>query len=130
MQAQCDKEIYKNIILYRGTSLYLKLLNVSTFFVIFSLKNKKMYTTVIVCQINEIISFNDQRATDGKSVYKHLLACGAREELSDERNLDILSNTLCGKVHILTLEALWIGDIKPSINAKHEYRRRELIITF
>ena len=65
-----------------------------------------------------------------KLVYKHLLVCGAREELSDERDLDILCSTLRGEVHLLTLEALWIRDIKPSINVKDEYRSRELTIKF
>ena len=77
-----------------------------------------------------ITRFKEQKDTKGKSVYKHLLACGAREELSDERDLDILCSTLRGEVHLLTLEALWIRDIKPSINVKDEYRSRELTIKF
>ena len=77
-----------------------------------------------------ITRFKEQKDTKGKSVYKHLLACGAREELSDERDLDILCSTLRGEVHLLTLEALWIREIKPSINVKDEYRSRELTIKF
>ena len=59
-------------------------------------------------------------------MYKHLLACGTREEVSDERDLDILCSTLRGEVHLLTLEALWIRDIKPSINVKDEYMNTEV----
>ena len=77
-----------------------------------------------------ITRFKEQKDTKGKSVYKHLLACGAREELSDERDLDILCSTLRGEVHLLTLEALWIREMKPSINVKDEYRSRELTIKF
>ena len=36
--------------------------------------------------------------------------------------------TLCGEVHLLTLEALWIRDMKPSI--KDEYKSRERVIKF
>ena len=77
-----------------------------------------------------ITRFKEQKDTKGKTVYKHLLACGAREEVSDERDLDILCSTLRGEVHLLTLEALWIREIKPSINVKDEYRSRELTIKF
>ena len=77
-----------------------------------------------------ITRLKEHKDTKGKSVYKHLLACGAREEVSDERDLDILCSTLRGEVHLLTLEALWIREIKPSINVKDEYRSRELTIKF
>ena len=60
-------------------------------------------------------------------VYKHLVECDARNALSEEHNLDILCSTLRGEVH---LEALWIRDIKPSMNVKDEYRSRELTIKF
>ena len=36
-----------------------------------------------------ITRFKEQKDRKGKTVYKHLLACGAREEVSDERDLDI-----------------------------------------
>ena len=74
--------------------------------------------------------FKEHRDTKGKSVYKHLVECDARNALSEEHNLDILCSTLRGEVHLLTLEALWIRDIKPSMNVKDEYRSRELTIKF
>ena len=63
-------------------------------------------------------------------VFLELVGYNVSEELSDERDLDILCSTLRGEVHLLTLEALWIRDIKPSINVKDEYRSRELTIKF
>ena len=45
-----------------------------------------------------------------------------------EDNVSILSATSQGEVHLLTLEALWIREIKPDINTKDEYRSRELTI--
>ena len=63
-------------------------------------------------------------------VFLLLVECDARNALSEEHNLDILCSTLRGEVHLLTLEALWIRDIKPSLNVKDEYRSRELTIKF
>ena len=45
-----------------------------------------------------------------------------------EENVKILSSTSKGEAHLLTLEALYIQEIKPSINTKDEYRRRTLTI--
>ena len=42
--------------------------------------------------------------------------------------MDIVCSTLRGEVHLLTLEALWIRDMKPSI--KDEYKSRERVIKF
>ena len=39
-------------------------------------------------------------------------------------------STVCGEVHLLTLEALLIRDMKQSINVKDKYKRRELVIKF
>ena len=76
-----------------------------------------------------ITRFKEQIGTKGKSVYKHLSMCDAHFDVS-EKDVNILCSTLRGEVHLLTLEALWIRDIKPSINVKDEYRSRELIIKF
>ena len=57
------------------------------------------------------------------------MACDVRSDVS-EKNLDIVCSTLRGEVHLLTLEALWIRDMKPSINVKDEYKSRELVIKF
>ena len=57
------------------------------------------------------------------------MACDARSDVS-EKNLDILCSTVRGEMHLLTLEALWFRDMKPSINVKDEYKSRELVIKF
>ena len=62
-----------------------------------------------------------------EAVSKHLSLCGS--VVSDE-DLDILSSTLRGPFHLFTLEALWIREIKPQLNVKDEYRKRELVIKF
>ena len=69
-----------------------------------------------------VSSLKEQIGTKEKSVYKHLLACDARSDVS-EKNLDIVYSTLRG-------EALWIKDMKPSINVKDEYKSKELVIKF
>ena len=62
-----------------------------------------------------------------EAVSKHLSLCGA---VVSEENLDILCSTLRGTFHLFTLEALWIREIKPKLNVKDEYRKRELVIKF
>ena len=76
-----------------------------------------------------ITRFKEQIGRREKSVYKDLMACDARSDVS-EKNLDIVCSTLCGEVHLLTLKALWIRNMKPSINVKDEYKSRELVIKF
>ena len=76
-----------------------------------------------------ITSFKEKIGRKEKSVYKDLMACDARSDVS-EKDLDIVCSTLRGEVHLLTLEALWIRDMKPSINVKDEYKSRELVIKF
>ena len=45
-----------------------------------------------------------------------------------EENVKILTSTSKGESRLLTLEALYIQEIKPAINTKDEYRRRTLTI--
>ena len=40
----------------------------------------------------------------------------------------VLDSTTNSDSFLLTLEAIWIRDIKPKINTKDEFRSRELII--
>ena len=90
-----------NITLH-GTSVFLKsLAYVSEHFPLYCKKIR-----------NVIIRFKEQIGTKEKSVYKHLMACDARSDVS-EKDLDIVCSTLRGEVHLLTLEALWIRDMKP-----------------
>ena len=58
-------------------------------------------------------------------VKEHLTKC---ETKLTEENVTILGSTTKGEVHLLTLEALWIRELKPKINTKDEYRSRALTI--
>ena len=55
----------------------------------------------------------------------HLTLCKVK---MNEENVDILSQTSRGEQYLLTLEALWINNIKPEINTKDEYRNKTLTI--
>ena len=55
----------------------------------------------------------------------HLQECNT--EITSE-DIEILHQTARGNIHLLTLEALYIRDWKPTINTKDEYRSRELTI--
>ena len=58
-------------------------------------------------------------------VKEHFLKCQSR---ADEQCVKILGSTYRGESYLLTLEVLWIRDIKPEINTKDEFKSRELII--
>ena len=55
----------------------------------------------------------------------HLAVC--ETTLSDD-NVEILQASARGEGYLLTLEALHIRDVKPTINTKEEWRSRELRI--
>ena len=55
----------------------------------------------------------------------HLNQC--KTDLTEEK-VEILQSTARGEGYLLTLEALYIRELKPTINTKDEYRTRELII--
>ena len=46
----------------------------------------------------------------------------------NENCISILGTTSKGEVTLLTLEALWIRDVKPNLNTKDEFRSRALTI--
>ena len=58
-------------------------------------------------------------------VKDHAVDCDIDLSYND---VDILSSTSRGEFYLLTLEALWIRDIKPCINTKDEFKSRELTI--
>ena len=58
-------------------------------------------------------------------VKEHVANCDIDLSFDD---VDILGSTPHGEFYLLTLEALWIREIKPSINTKDEFRSRELTI--
>ena len=66
-----------------------------------------------------------EHTNPSKPVRQHFDDCN--ESLSFE-NMDILKTSSKGESHLLTLEALFIEERKPSINTKDEYRSRALTI--
>ena len=55
----------------------------------------------------------------------HFTQCG---KTIDNECIRILDSSTKSDSYLLTLEALWIRDIKPQMNTKDEFKRRELII--
>ena len=55
----------------------------------------------------------------------HLANCKAR---LTEEDIEILGVNNKSEQHLMTLEALFIRDLKPRINTKEEFRSRTLII--
>ena len=58
-------------------------------------------------------------------VKAHLQQCNTT---ISEKHVDILASTSRGEWHLLTLEALFIQELAPSLNTKEEYRSRTLTI--
>ena len=59
-------------------------------------------------------------------VHAHIQECvgGVTQD-----NVDILGATSKGEMHLLTLEALWIREIKPVLNTMDTMRSRDLTLT-
>ena len=49
-------------------------------------------------------------------------------DISDKENVSVLQSTNRSFVYLMTLEALWIREIKPKINTRDEYKSCELSI--
>ena len=80
------------------------------------------------CYVGQTVRHLKTRIADHRSrgpVKEHFLKCDS--EISFEY-IDILASTNQGENHLLTLEALQIKDLKPSINTKDEFRSRALRI--
>ena len=60
-------------------------------------------------------------------VGNHFAACNTELTMN---NVNIVASSLKSSTHLMTLEALLINDIKPSLNTKDEYRSRALVIKF
>ena len=58
-------------------------------------------------------------------VKKHFLECGVN---FDNDCVSILASVKKSEKHLMTLEALFIREFRPTLNTKDEYRRRELKI--
>ena len=80
-------------------------------------------TNYIVCEVR----FKEHIGRKSSVVAKHLALCGQE---GHEIEIDILCATLHGEVHLFTIKALWVRQLKPTINVKDEYRSRELVIKF
>ena len=69
----------------------------------------------------------EHRTKKKQTVYKHLEKCNSVKE---DIGVDILGVSRQGEVHLFTLEALWIRQLKPQINVRDEFKSRELFIKF
>ena len=58
-------------------------------------------------------------------VGRHFNECGV--ELTIE-NVSIIDQSFVSLEYLMTLEALWIEEIKPSLNTKDEYKSHQLVI--
>ena len=67
-----------------------------------------------------------EHSNNSGPVKKHFNNC--QQKLDIEKNVDVIGATNRGEEILLTLEALWIDELKPPINIKDEYRRRSLTI--
>ena len=67
----------------------------------------------------------DEHLSPSKAVKKHMIECGSEITVD---NVEILKTTSKGEDYLLTLEALFITELKPKINTKDEYRSRELTL--
>ena len=58
----------------------------------------------------------------------HLKLCGVTAHFDNEEEVSILQCTSRNVAFLETLEALWQRDLKPKINTRDEFRKRELTI--
>ena len=72
--------------------------------------------------------FSEHRTRSAGPVKRHFLQCINRKPTWDD--IIILCKTTRNTSFLETLEALYIREIKPSLNTKDEYRSRELLIKF
>ena len=81
------------------------------------------------CYVGQTTRHLTTRLSEHKSrkgpVKEHFLQC---KNKIDNDCISVLDKTTNSDSFLLTLEAIWIRDIKPKINTKDEFRSRELII--
>jgi hypothetical protein len=58
---------------------------------------------------------------------KHLRNCDALNGVK-VKDVKILAASTRGEQYLLTLEALWQKEERPTLNTKDEYKKRELVI--
>ena len=71
------------------------------------------------------VRFKEHLSKSGP-VKKHLEQCS---DGITEDSVDILGTTSRGEMHLLTLEALWIRELKPYLNTQDTMRSRDLKLT-
>ena len=70
--------------------------------------------------------FREHRNNRNGSVYNHFNTCiSGKPTLND---IEIIASSIRETNYLLTLEALFIRQLKPELNTKDEFRSRELII--
>ena len=69
-----------------------------------------------------------QHLKPSQPVGKHVRSCGVRDEICVEQDVEILAQSSRSSQFLMTLEALWQDELRPSINTKEEWRSRELTI--
>ena len=83
------------------------------------------------CYVGQTCRHMKTRLTEHKSkkkpVGRHFKCC--RRKLKD-CHVEILAQTTRGETYRLTLEALWIKELRPAINTRDEYKSRTLTITW
>ena len=83
------------------------------------------------CYIGQTSQYLDARFGQHKKpsqpVGKHLRRCEALKEIV-VGDVEILAASTRGEQYLMTLEALWQKEERPSINTKEEFRSRELTI--
>ena len=84
------------------------------------------------CYIGYTTQYSEVRfrkhRTPSQPVGKHLRECGALRECTMEEHWEILASSTRGEQYLMTLEALWQKEERPTINTKQEYKSRELTI--
>ena len=70
----------------------------------------------------------DSKSISGEDQSRHI---SRRVSMALHRTVlaDILGSTSKGEVHLLTLEALWIRELKPFLNTQDTMRSRDLKLT-
>ena len=69
---------------------------------------------------------DEHRTKKAQPIAKHVKRCNGSVSYDD---FEILAYISRGEDHLLTLEALWIRDLNPSINTKDEfYKQKDLTI--
>ena len=72
-----------------------------------------------------LLSRFKEHRRNSSPVGNHFSSCNCTVSIDD---VTILAVSLKSVTHLITLEALWINEIKPSLNTKDEYKSRTLVI--